>query len=46
MTPLGMRPTLALQERGVKQRCRKDTVGRPGRGKPRPYIPYLEAIKA
>jgi hypothetical protein len=21
-----MRPTLALQERGVKQRCRKDTI--------------------
>ena len=25
LAPLGMRPTLALQERGVKQRCRKDT---------------------
>ena len=31
MTPLGMRPTLALQERGVKQRCRKDTRYRPAR---------------
>ena len=26
LVPLGMRPTLALQERGVKQRCRRDTI--------------------